>query len=271
MPLPVAMIGCRTTEKSLDCCEYDLAVFGPAQDENRVIQIDGYFIEVVRFAGPVIRHAVDLNDMQVLVDNNKFMLSSAVKVITPKAYNRAIIAEGRKSLVSSLFCQQKMRWAKHPVESAMWLKLAAYDFMGGILAMTGSKAMPLHELDQVRQINEGKMAEGIEIALESIGIERATRPTILRSILAIKQLKRMDYDRELFAEKVRYLLERSMLADSYYYCGRVVAKNLLERKGTFYSQYAKLVQIALDLSADTQHLEKLQKGLLSATKKGLNN
>jgi len=128
--------------------------------------------------------------------------------------------------------------------------------------------MPVHILEQVRQI-DSRMAEGVDVALECIGVERATRPAISRSMGAIKELKSKDYDRELFMSKVSHLLERRMLVDCYYYAGRVAAKNLVSRKEIFHSQYSKLVQLALDLVSDVQSLEKMQKGLFKATNRAL--
>lgn len=264
---PVALIGCRASEASLDCCEYDLAVF--ASGDNRVVRVDGHIVELVHFAGPVKNYIVDLGGMAVLNDTNKFVLSSAARDIKPEKYSKALAAAGKKSLISSLFFQQRMVSAKHTVLAAMWLKIAAYEFMGGMLALSGSRPMPLHELWQVRQADAGSMAEGVEVALECIGIERATRPAISRSIEAIKELKSKDYDRDLFVSKVDHLLGRSMLADCYYYAGRVAAKSLAGRKELFYIQYAKLVQLALDLSSDMQHLEKLHKKLFRAANGGL--
>jgi hypothetical protein len=264
---PVALIGCRVYETSLDCCEYDLAVFAPGN--NQVVQLAGHAVELVHFAGPAKNYIADLGKMVVLKDTNKFVLSSAAMYITPEKHRRALAAAGKKSLISSLFCQRQMASARHPVLAAMWLKIAAYEFVGGMLALSGSRPMPLHELGQVRQANAGSMAEGVEVALECIGIERATRPAISRSIEAVRELKSKDYDRDLFVSKVDHLLGRSMLADCYYYAGRIAAKNLVRRKELFYSQYAKLVQLALDLSSDVQHLEKLQKKLFRAANGGL--
>jgi hypothetical protein len=263
---PVALIGCRASETPLDCCEYDLAVFAPG--ENRVVQVGEHAVELVHFAGPAKNHVVDLGRMVVLKDT-KFALSSAAGGVPPEKYRKALAAAGKKSLISSLFCQQRMATARHPVAGAMWLKIAAYEFVGGMLALSGTRPMPLHELEQVRQADAGEIADGIEVALECIAIERATRPAISRSIKAILELKSNDYDRELFASKADHLLGRSMLADCYYYAGRIAAKNLAGRKEPFYSQYEKLIQVALDLSSDVQHLEKLQKKLFRAASGGL--
>jgi hypothetical protein len=262
---PVALIGCRASETSLECCEYDLAVF--AQGDNRFVQVGDHTVELVHLAGPVKNHIVDLGGMKMLTDS-KFVLSSAVQDISPEKYRRALTAAGKKSMISSLFSQRRMASAKHGAAAAMWLKIAAYEFIGGALALSGSKPMPVHELDQVRQADV-KMAEEVEVALECIGIERATRPAIARSIEAIKELKSKDYDRNLVMSKVDHLLERSMLTDCYYYAGRTAAKNLAGRRDSFHVSYAKLVQLALDLSSDMQHLEKMQKKLFRAANGGL--
>ena len=268
---PVALIGCRTSKMSLDCCEYDLAVFAGSQEHsqaNQVVQVDNRPIELIYVTGPIKDHIIDLADMVILKDNSKLMLSSAAKDIISEKYKKMLAASGKKLLISSLFCQQKMKRANHPMIAAMWLKIAAYEFIDGMLALSGNRPMPVHILEQVRQI-DSRMGEGVDVALECIGAERATRPAISRSMEAIKELKSKDYDRELFVSKIRHLLERRMLVDCYYYAGRVASKNLVSRKEIFYSQYSKLVQLALDLVNDLQSLEKMQKRLFRAVNKGL--
>ncbi len=268
---PVALVGCRTSEMSLDCCEYDLAVFAVSQEDNQanqVVRVDNHPVELTHLTGSIKDHIIDLADMVILKDNSKLMLSSAAKDIIAEKYKKMLAASGKKLLISSLFCQQKMRGTKHPMVAAMWLKIAAYEFIDGMLALSGNRPMPVHILEQVRQI-DSRMAEGVEVALECVGVERATRPAISRSMGAIKELKSKDYDRELFMSKVSHLLERRMLVDCYYYAGRVAAKNLVSRKEIFYSQYSKLVQLALDLVSDVQSLEKMQKRLFKAANRGL--
>ena len=268
---PVALVGCRTSEMSLDCCEYDLAVFALSQKDNlanQVMQVENRPVEMVYLTGSIKDHIIDLTDMVVLKDNNKLMLSSAAKDVIAKKTRRMLAASGKKLLISSLFCQQKMRCAKHPMVAAMWLKVAAYEFIDGMLALSGKRPMPVHILEQVRQI-DSRMAEGVEVALECIGAERATRPAISRSMKAIRELKSNDYDKDLFMSKVSHLLNRRMLVDCYYYAGRVATKNLVNRKEIFYIQYSKLVQLALDLVSDLQSLEKMQKRLFRATNSSL--
>jgi hypothetical protein len=268
---PVALIGCRTSPISLDCCEYDLAIFEPSQKDkqaNQVVQVDKQPVELMHLTGSIKDHVIDLANMVILKDNSTLMLSSAAKDIISGKYTKMLASSGKKSLISSLFCQQKMRGTKHPIVAAMWLKIAAYEFIDGMIALSGNRPMPVHILEQVRQI-DSRRAEGVEVALECIGAERATRPAISRSMEAIKELKLKDYDKDLFLSKISHLLERRRLVDCYYYAGRVASKNLVSRTESFHSQYSKLVQLALDLSSDSQGLEKMQKRLSRDVKIGL--
>jgi hypothetical protein len=260
IPHPVALIGCRTSEMSLDCCEYDLAVF--AQGDNQVLQVDGHAVELVHVGD---NHIVDLGGMAAL--NGKFIFSS--KSVTPEKYRKALAAAGKKSLISSLFYQQRMSHAKNPLVAAMWLKVAAYEFIAGSLALSGNRPMPLHEPEQIRQADAGGIAEGVQAAFECIGVERATRPAISRSLEAIQELKSKDYDRDLVMSKIRHLLDKRMLADCYYYAGKVAGKRLAGRSDTFHNRYSKLAQLALDLTSDLNHLQKLQKSLFRAANSGL--
>ncbi len=268
---PVALIGCRTSSISLDCCEYDLAIFELSKEDkqvNQVVEVNKQSVELMHLTGSIKDHIIDLANMVILKDNAKLMLSSAAKDIISKKYTKMLASSGKKSLISSLFCQQRMRRTQHPIVAAMWLKIAAYEFIDGLIALSGNRPMPVHILEQVRQIDSNK-AEGVEVALECIGAERATRPAISRSMEAVKELKLNDYDKGLFLSKISHLLERRMLVDCYYYAGRVASKNLVSRTESFHSEYSKLVQLALDLSSDSQSHEKMQKRLFRAVKIGL--
>lgn len=266
LPQPSGLIGCRASGGSLDCCEYDIAVFGPG--ENSVVQIGDLIIELVHIDLPG-RQIVALGEMSIIKDSHTFTLASAMQGISGR-YRKALAAAGCKSMASSLLCQQKMKSAKQQITAAMWLKVAAYHFIQGALALAGVRPMPLHELDQLRQAElAADMASGVEAALGCIGIERATRPAIARSAEAVAKLKSLDYDGRLVRSKADHLLKKSMLADCYYYFGRIASESLAGKNSTFYGKYSKLVQISMDLSGDQQQLERLQKSLSQAARKGL--
>lgn len=265
LPLsPVALIGCRAADASLECCEYDVAVF--AEDKQaRVIRLDGQAIELLYFPADPRISTVELYGMRIVRDNNKFALASAAKEMTEEKFKKAVRALGRKSIVSSLFCQRMAHEAGGSVVGHMWAKIAAYRFVSGAIALAGKRPMPLHELEQARQIEaSGAVAEGLGAALECIGLERATRPSISRSIQALQELKSKDYDKDIVMSKIEFLLGRQMLSDCYFFMGRVAAENLARRKDSFHNKYSKLVQLALGLTSDVQQMEKSQRSLFKA-------
>jgi len=273
LPHPTCLVGCRAAkngEMSHPCCEYDIAVFG--QGVNRIEKVDDYVIELLHIGSRPSKHLLAIGTMSIINDSEEFSASSILRTLANenKKIERALFAWGRKALVGSLFCQQKFKVAKQQQIRAMWLKMASYMLVSGTLAIFGERPMPLHELAQARRVElPADLADGVATALECIGIERAMRPAIARSTEAMLQLKTKDYDRTLVREKIDHLLERSMLADCYYYIGNVAAENLAERDEIFFRKYAKLIQLAMDLSGDEQRLEKLQTSLSAATKRGL--
>lgn len=248
---------------SLDCCEYDLAVFSELHGENQMIRLKNDTVELLYFDGdPGNRSVTDLYGMKIIRDSNKFMLASLAKSMNEGKYKKALVASGRKLLVSSLFClrAKAVQNGASDMQGAMWAKIAAYRFISGAIALSGARPMPLHEMEQSRLIEvSGHLAEGIQAALECIGIERATRPAISRSIAALEELKRQDYDKDLVMSKIELLQRRQMLSDCYYYVGRTAAEVLARRNDQFHRRYAKLIQLGLDLTSDAQHLEKLQR------------
>jgi hypothetical protein len=269
---PVALIGCRVSRTSEECCEFDLAVFTDERRENQFLRVGSHTVELIYLAGEPKDHIVDTYGMTIMNDS-KFALASAAKDVAPEKHLKALAATGKKLLVESLMYQQEMNGVlQHPVLAAMWAKLAAFRFVAGTLALSGERPMPLHELEQVRAIDSqvNSAADGIQAALECIGIERATRPAISRSFEAVSALKSNDYDRDLAVSKADYLLERQKLADCYYYLGRIASENLAKRrKGSFHTRYSKLIQIALDLTSDVQQLQKLQRQIFKAAGAGL--
>lgn len=190
-------------------------------------------------------------------------------------YATALSAFGKKAVVSSLFCYDKIDRlvSKSPILASMWLKISAYDYLEGILALTGCRPMPLHELNQIRNLNfeEQNLSNGINVALACIGIERANRSTISRASSALLQLYTEYYDKELVIEKARHLTKLGMLPDCYYYLGKMARKVLVNKDATFCNSYSKLIQITMDLSIDTLQIQKLLLELFKTAKNVLKN
>jgi hypothetical protein len=270
----VGIIGCRATnpEMSHDCCEYDIAIFNRKSDGNRFFQLGDHGLEFISQKKISTTNILDLYNMIIIQDADGLILSSLSinKIHSVQDYLKVLRGFGKKSIINSLFYHEKITKSiqKNSVLAGMWLKIAAYDFMEGILALSEIKPMPIHELNQIRTIStkHQDMADGIKIALECIGLERATRSTISRSIEGICELNSMEYDKELIRIKVNHLLRKGMVSDCYYYLGKMGYRCLTDKDDRFLSTYIKLIQISMDLTKDMQQLERLQSNLANASR-----
>ena len=275
---PAGIIGCRATnpELSLDCCEYDIAIFNKQSAGNRFIRVGNHGLELIPLTEISRTNVMKLHNMIIIQDDDSLSLSSSSLSSANNVsafqqhYLKVLRGLGKKSIINSLFYHETItkNIQKNSVLGAMWLKIAAYDFLEGILALSEIKPMPIHELNQIRKITIERqdIAEGIKIALECVGLERATRSTISRSIEAICELNSMEYDKELIKIKVNHLLEKGMISDCYYYLGKMGHRCLAYRDYKFLSKYIKLIQISMDLTKDIQQLERLHINLVNISK-----
>ncbi len=275
---PAGIIGCRATnpELSLDCCEYDIAIFNKQSVGNRFIRVGNHGLELITLTEISRTNVMKLHNMIIIQDDDSLSLSSSSLSSANNVsafqqhYLKVLRGLGKKSIINSLFYHETItkNIQKNSVLGAMWLKIAAYDFLEGILALSEIKPMPIHELNQIRKITIERqdIAEGIKIALECVGLERATRSTISRSIEAICELNSMEYDKELIKIKVNHLLEKGMISDCYYYLGKMGHRCLAYRDYKFLSKYIKLIQISMDLTKDIQQLERLHINLVNISK-----
>ena len=275
---PAGIIGCRATnpEMSLDCCEYDIAIFNKQSADNRFIRVGNHGLELITLTEISRTNVMKLHNMIIIQDDDSLSLSSSSLSSAnnisafQQHYLKVLRGLGKKSIINSLFYHETItkNIQKNSVLGAMWLKIAAYDFLEGILALSEIKPMPIHELNQIRKITIERqdIAEGIKIALECVGLERATRSTISRSIEAICELNSMEYDKELIKIKVNHLLEKGMISDCYYYLGKMGHRCLAYRDYKFLSKYIKLIQISMDLTKDIQQLERLHINLVNISK-----
>ena len=276
---PVGIIGCRATNPqiSLDCCEYDIAIFNKQSVGNRFIRLGNHGLELITLTEISRTNVMKLYNMIIIQDDDSLSLSSSSPLFSAENisgfqqhYLRVLRGFGKKSIINSLFYHEKITKSiqKNSVLAGMWLKIAAYDFLEGILALSGIKPMPVHELNQIRTITTERqdIADGIRIALECIGLERATRSTLSRCIEGICELNSMEYDKELIKIKVNHLLKKGMLSDCYYYVGKMGYRCLTDKDYRFLSTFMKLIQISMDLTKDMQQLERLQSNLVNISK-----
>lgn len=259
--LELALIGCRAdgSHISYDCCEYDVAILGSSENgyDKKIVQLGDKAIEFLHYPNYQNgHHDISLFNMIKLEKSSDLIISPQPPEIDRKSW---YIAAGKRRVVDSLFNVSKNSSAKAELDSSLNLKIAAYDLIEGILLLSQTRPMPIHELNQLRQVEVRKdfINEAIQVCIECLGIERATRTIINRSIKALKEILKERYDVELLSSKIDFLLKQGLLADCYYYIGKLVCSHLEKKDNASQLNYHKLNSIALDLTSDYEKVKKL--------------
>ena len=251
--LELALIGCRADSShiSYDCCEYDIAVLGSNENgyDKKIIQLGDNTIEF-------LHSDISLFNMIKIEKSSDLFISPHPPEIDRKNW---YIAAGKRRVVDSLFNVSKNSSNRAKLDSSLNLKIAAYDLIEGILLISQTKPMPIHELNQLRQVEVRKdfINEAIQVCIECLGIERATRTIINRSFKALKEILKERYDVELLSSKIDFLLKQGLLADCYYYIGKLVCSHLENKDNAPQLNYHKLNTIALDLTSDYEKVKKM--------------
>lgn len=257
--LELSLIGCRadSPQDSYDCCEYDIAILGGNIDnifDKKIIQLGNNILEFLNFQNQRRHNDISLFSMIKLSESNTL-------VPEPPKLDRKklLVAAGKRRIVDSLFNVSKNSSASEEINSSLNLKIAAYDLIEGILLMSESRSMPIHELNQLRQVEIQKdfVKEAIQTCIECLGIERATRTIINRSYKALREILKERYDLELLSSKIQFLLNNGLLADCYYYIGKLVCSHLEKKDNASQINYHKLNSIALDLTNDYEKVKKM--------------
>ena len=257
--LDLALIGCRADgpHDSYDCCEYDFAILGGNIDNDihkKIIQLGGSTLEFLNFQNQNVNEDISLYNMIELNESN-VLVPEYPKLDRKKLFNAA----GKRRIVDSLFNVSKNSSASAELNASLNLKIAAYDLIEGILLMSETRPMPIHELNQLRQVEVQKdyIKETIQICIECLGIERATRTIINRSYKALREILKDTYDIDLLSSKIQFLQNNGLLADCYYYIGKLVCSHLEKKDNASQMNYHKLNSIALDLTNDYEKVKKM--------------
>ncbi len=273
---PAGVIGCRAASNvSYGCCEYDIAVFCDEMKPNlnRVITLNGITIEIIPFPKIDRMHYVHIRNMIILKDFDSFLVSSLLTKLREKRYEGLLRIYGKRKIIASMFLVEAItkNLSKCPTLSSLWLKVAAYDFIEGLLGLMGVKSSPLHELDQIRglEVKRSEIKTGIDCALECIGVERAGRSVISRALKSVRFLGKAEVCYDLWLTKSQWLLTRGMVADCYHYIGKVATTYLSVKDDKFVIQNLKPIETLLDLTSDSQSNFRLHKQLIKASRDAL--
>lgn len=260
--MELALIGCRSdsSQTSYDCCEYDIAVIGSNDNgyDKKIIQLGDNTIEFLHFPN-FQKHGhsdISLFNMINIEKSSAMFITPQPPKIDRKAW---YIAAGKRRVVDSLFKVIKNGNTKSESNASLNLKIAAYALIEGIILLSQTRPMPIHELNQLRQVEVRKdfINDAIQVCIECLGIERATRTIINRSFKALKEILKERYDVELLSSKIDFLLKQGLLADCYYYIGKLVCNHLEKKDNASQLNYHKLNSIALDLTHDYEKVKKM--------------
>jgi hypothetical protein len=257
----LALIGCRADNSNLsyECCEYDIAVLAKNGNGlgNSIMQIGKEKLEFLDFSN-YNQNEISLLNMKKVENKTSSLLIPHKDSIRKTDIKRIFLSAGKRRAVDSLFNVSKTSTSKSELHLSLNLKIAAYELIEAILLISEIRPMPIHELNQLRQLEIGKdfIKEAIQLCIECIGIERATRTMINRSFNALKEIFKERYDIGLIESKIEFLVEHGLIADSYYYIGKLVCNHLEKKDYAYQLNYQKLNSLALDLASDYENIKR---------------
>jgi len=257
----LALIGCRADNSNIsyECCEYDIAVLAKNGNGlgNSIVQIGKEKLEFLDFSN-YNQNEISLLNMKKVENKTSSLLIPHKDSIRKTDIKRIFLSAGKRRAVDSLFNVSKTSTSKSELNLSLNLKIAAYELIEAILLISEIRPMPIHELNQLRQLEIRKdfIKEAIQLCIECIGIERATRTMINRSLNALKEIFKERYDIGLIESKIEFLVEHGLIADSYYYIGKLVCNHLEKKDYAYQLDYQKLNSLALDLAGDYENIKR---------------
>jgi len=257
----LALIGCRADNSNLsyECCEYDIAVLAKNGNGlgNSIVQIGKEKLEFLDFSN-YNQNEISFLNMKKVENKTSSLLIPHKDSIRKTDIKRIFLSAGKRRAVDSLFNVSKTSTSKSELNLSLNLKIAAYELIEAILLISEIRPMPIHELNQLRQLEIRKdfIKEAIQLCIECIGIERATRTMINRSFNALKEIFKERYDIGLIESKIEFLVEHGLIADSYYYIGKLVCNHLEKKDYAYQFDYQKLNSLALDLASDYENIKR---------------
>ena len=272
---PALLVGCRAIGLGISkpCCEFDIIVLSNENHPHKVTKLGSHWMELLHIPLQSKVRKVILDNVEeiILNDTDDLMLSSIKNTdVNRKRRTTSKSAIARKLLISCLMRHTEIEGMsqKSPIISSMLLKISAYEIMQSMVYFSGLPGSPLHQMDLIRKTLEPNRfeSESISLALEIIGVERASSSVLRRSIPSYSRLAAQRYDRPLIEAKINFLYESGMTVDCYYYIGKMCSEILKSLDSNFWQTYGKLIQIGMDLSLDVEHIQRWTSQLTLAAK-----
>ena len=252
----IALTGCKTSNISYQCCEYDIIIIGK-KTENSIINdpING-LIEIYRIDYESFKKLKDFELYKFLpmkvISNGPFSLSSNIIKITNK---RKLINNDYKKykfieITSNI---QKAKEAMNQtsfLDCNFWISYSIYEIIEYILISNAIKLHPAHILEQFKKVNS-KIDMSIWYSL--MNLELANKSSVGRKFDAINKLylqslglfnqkSEITYLQiKLLKNKTNWMIENKMHSNAYSFLEFEIIKLIK----FIYSKYCKKNQISL--------------------------
>jgi hypothetical protein len=260
---PIGLSGCRTSDSSIDACDYDITVFDDTSKNDEIIEFKHNFVKIHhgKISESQSKNLIQYDNMQIIQDESwdLRMLLSKVKE------KRSILYKdyAKNSLLESIFCCEKTKQAINDsnVFAPCWQKCAAFFLADGILSLNQIKPSPTHMLDLMRKLEKNSINEKISIVNETVGIERATPSLLermLKSTIGFSEMVDKNNLPLIIQQKYDYFLSNSMLSDCYLYLGCVNKENFVKFKKSIDKNpdLIHVLKVAFDIEADSNLLRQ---------------
>jgi len=275
---PVGLGGCRNSEHSYECCEYNITIFDGTQQEDSVIKFENEFAKI---------HHASLNEnnsniltqfhgMNTILDEQweLQMLLSKIKESREKIFNDY----AKNCLFDSLFCLTKSEnglKSSDPFASS-WQKCAAYFIADAISVLNLTRPSPAHMLDYVRDFKKNRINEKFSVINDCIGIERATPSLLLRmckSTIGFSDTIEKNNHSKIIQAKYDYLVQNSLLSDCYFYLGYINRNNILKIKDNIHRkpELIHILKVGFDIENDSIKVEQNLRLLRKAANELINS
>jgi hypothetical protein len=275
---PIGLGGCKNSERSYECCEYNITIFDGKKQEDSIKEFENEFVK--------IHHAslnetnsnilIQFHEMKIILDEQweLQMLLSKIKGSKEKIFNDY----AKNCLFDSLFCLTKSEngiKSSDPFASS-WQKCAAFFIADAISILNSTRPSPTHMLDYIRDFKKNRISEKFSIINQCIGIERAT-PSLLsrmcKSTIGFSDMIEKNNHSKIIQAKYDYLVQNSLLSDCYFYLGYINRNNILKIKDSIHRkpELIHILKVGFDIENDSTKAEQNIKLLRKATNDMVNS
>lgn len=260
---PIGLSGCRTSDFSLDVCDYDITVFDEKPDLGEIVQYKNEFIKIHHgsISETQSKILIQYDNMQIIQDES-WDLRMLLSKIKEKRFN-LYKDHAKNSLLESIFCSQKATQGikDSSVFAPCWQKSASFFLADGIMALNQIRPSPTHMLDMMRKFEKNPINEKISIINETVGIERATPSLLermLKSTIGFSEMVNNTNFSIIIRKKNDYFISNSMLSDCYFYLGYINKENFVKIKDTIEknTDLIHVLKVAFDIEADLNLLQQ---------------